>query len=148
MGKYRGVCRQEQAIFKKTTIGHSIVMGRKTYESIGRALPGRTNIIITRQKGYRAAGCVVVDSLQQAMQEAKLAAGSEEIFIIGGAQIYQQAMPMVDRIYLTKVHTVASGDTFFEFDESRWQEISKTKYQADADNIYDYDFITLVRKPK
>lgn len=133
----------EQAIFKQTTMGHPIIMGRKTHESIGRALPGRTNIVITRQKGYQADGCVVVGSLEQAINKAKKAVGDNEIFIIGGAEIYKQALPLIKRLYLTRVNVIADGDTFFKFNPDKWRQVSDEKHYADEKNPYDYDFLVL-----
>jgi len=134
------------AHFKQTTMGHPIIMGRKTYESIGRTLPGRYNVVITRQKDYRAEGCVVVGSLGQAIEKAKKAEGSNEIFIIGGEEIYNQAMPLADRIYLTKVHTSLAGDKFFKFDQKLWRQKSNETHTADDKNPSDYEFIVLERK--
>lgn len=145
-GKIPWHLSSEQAIFKQTTMGHPIIMGRKTHESISRALPGRTNIVITRQKHYQANGCIVVGSLKQAIKEAEIADGADEIFIIGGAEIYQQALPQADRLYLTRVHTNIDGDKFFNFDESQWQQLTLEEHSADANNPYDYDFILLERK--
>ncbi len=134
------------AHFKQTTMGHPMIMGRKTHQSIGKALPGRTNIVITHQKNYRAEGCVVVGSLEQAIEEAKKTEGSNEIFIIGGEEIYKQSMPLVNKIYLTKIHADIAGDKFFEFDPTEWQEVSQQDYKADAKNSYSYSFVVLERK--
>ncbi len=98
--------------FQELTTGHVIIMGRKTYESIGKPLPDRTNVIITRQKGYKVPGCIVVHSLDEALSKAREIEDSE-IFIIGGGQIYEQSIGLADRVYLTVVHTQATGDTFF-----------------------------------
>lgn len=131
--------------FKQTTMGHPILMGRKTHESIGRALPGRTNIVITRNADYKAKGCIVVGSLESAIKEAKKAPDNEEIFIIGGAEIYKLAMPLINKLYLTKVHATIEGDKFFEYDVKEWKEISREEYQADDKNKYAYDFTVLER---
>lgn len=136
----------EQAIFKQTTMGHPIIMGRKTHESIGRALPGRTNIVITRQKKYQAEGCTVVESLEQAIRSAKEAEGSDEVFIIGGEGIYKEAIPLLGKIYLTEVNADVEGDTFFMFDRSKWQELSRKAHKADDKNPYDYSFVILDRR--
>jgi len=98
--------------FKALTMGHHLIVGRKTYESIGRALPGRTMIIITRSKDYRAEGCWVVSSLQQALRLAE-ERGETEAFIGGGGMIYAQALPQAERIYLTRVHTEVEADVYF-----------------------------------
>lgn len=136
----------EQAIFKRTTMGHPIIMGRRTHESIGRALPGRTNIVITRNRNFRAEGCVVAGSLNEAMQIAQKAEGNDEIFIIGGAEIYNQALPLINRLYLTRVHAAVDGDAFFKYDPTQWQQTSNEKHSADENNQYDYEFVVLERK--
>lgn len=134
------------AYFKQTTMGHPVIMGRKTHESIGRALPDRYNVVITRQKDYQAAdGCVVVHSLDEALNLPKVKTDPEP-FIIGGAEIYRQALPLAERIYIARVHTKIDGDTFFEFDQSQWQEISRQEHRANANNHYNYDFIILEKK--
>lgn len=136
----------DMAHFKQTTMGHSVIMGRKTYESIGRALPGRYNIVITRQKDYQATrGCVVVHSLAEALSLPEVKADPEP-FVIGGSEIYNQALPLADRIYLTRIRTKMEGDTIFKFDQSRWQEVSRQEHQADNQNKYAYDFTVLERK--
>lgn len=136
----------ELARFKQFTMGHPIIMGRKTHQSIGRALPGRTNIVITRNKDFKAEGCEVVGSLEKATEKAKKAEGAEEIFIIGGEQIYKQAMPLLDRIYLTKVDVEVDGDKFFHFDPKEWKQVSSQKHSADEKNKYDFEFTVLERK--
>jgi dihydrofolate reductase len=136
----------ELARFKQVTMGHPIIMGRKTHESIGKALPGRTNIVITRDKSYKAAdGCVVVGSLKDAIEQAKKSEGSGEIFIIGGASIYEQAMPLLQRIYLTKVDADINGDKFFRYEPSRWRQISSEKNSADDKNQYDIEVTVLAK---
>ena len=135
----------ELARFKEVTMGHPIIMGRKTHESIGRALPGRTNIVITRNKDFKAEGCKTVSSLDQAIELAKSAKGSDEIFIIGGEQIYKQAMPLLGRIYLTKVYAKVDGDKFFYYDPKDWKQISSEKHLADEKNQYDFEFNILER---
>ena len=99
--------------FKKLTTGHAVLMGRKTYESIGRPLPKRTNLIVTRNQDYQAAGCEVFTSIEQALKFAQKS-NETEIFIIGGAQIYQQILPQVNTVYLTKVKTEVVGDAYFD----------------------------------
>ena len=99
--------------FKKLTTGHAVLMGRKTYESIGRPLPKRTNLIVTRNTEYQAAGCEVFTSIEQALEFAQKA-NETEVFVIGGAQIYQQIMPQVDTVYLTKVKAEVVGDAYFD----------------------------------
>jgi len=133
----------ELIYFKQTTIGHPVIMGRKTHGSIGRALPGRTNIVITRQKNYRTKNCVVVHSIDEAISQAQKASGSDEIFIIGGAEIYELAMPLAQRLYLTNVHAKIEGDKFFEHDPKDWNEISRKTYPTDKTNKYGYDVLVL-----
>jgi len=98
--------------FKERTLGHVIIMGRKTYESIGRPLPGRTNIVITRDSGREILGCLVVSSFAEAFEKAG-ELENEEVFVIGGGQIYTEALPLADRLYLTLVHAIMDGDAFF-----------------------------------
>lgn len=135
----------ELARFKQVTTGHPIIMGRKTHESIGRALPGRTNIVITHNKGFEAEGCIVVVSLEKAIEEAKKAEGAEEIFIIGGESIYKEAMPLLEHIYLTRVDAEVEGDKFFHYAENEWKQVSSEKHQADEKNKYNFEFVILER---
>lgn len=131
--------------FKRTTTGHHILMGRKTWESIGRPLPGRTMVVITRQPGYVATGCEVVGSLDAGIERAR-AAGETEAFVIGGAEIYALALPSADRIYLTRVHASFDGDTVFpDLDPAAWTETSRQRHDADEANPFAYTFITLER---
>jgi dihydrofolate reductase len=135
------------AYFKKTTLGHPIIMGKGTYESLGKPLPGRKNIVISSTKSYQAAGCAVVGSLPAALAAARGAEGDNEIFIIGGASIYELALPVADRLYLTRVHANPEGDRFFpKYDASNWREISAEPHRADDRNEYDYDFVILERR--
>ena len=133
----------EQARFKEVTMGHPIIMGRKTHESIGRALPGRTNIVVTRNKDFKAEGCEVVGFLDEAIELGKKAEGGDEVFIIGGEQIYREAMPKLERIYLTKVDATIDGDKFFYYDPKEWKQVSSEKRSADDKNQYDYNFVVL-----
>jgi dihydrofolate reductase len=127
--------------FKQLTMGHHLIMGRKTFESIGRALPGRTTIVISRQTDLSLpAGCQLAASLNDALRIAK-AAGDNEAFIIGGAAIYGLALPRADRVYLTAVHANVEGDTFFrEFNPSDWKLVADERHSADAKNQFDYSF--------
>lgn len=112
--------------FKKITSGHAIIMGRKTFESIGKPLPNRTNIVITRNKDYLVEGVVTCFSLREAVEWAGRAPGSEEIFIIGGGEIFKEALPKAGRIYLTEVQWPFEGDAFFPaFEESAFREVSR-----------------------
>lgn len=131
----------ELAYFKKITMGHPIIMGRKTHESIGRTLPGRYNIVITTNINYKpAGGSKVVTSLNEGLELVKC---DEEVFIIGGGSIYEQAMPLADRIYLTKVQAKIDGDIFFTYNPAEWREISSEHHDADSQNQYAYDFVIL-----
>lgn len=135
--------------FKRVTMGKAIIMGRKTYESIGKPLPGRTNIVVTRNEDYIADGIKVVHSLDEAIKLSEniaLIDDSEEAMVIGGAELYQQALVKADRIYLTEVHAEVQGDAYFpEFNRDEWQEIGREDFQAVESNIYDYSFIVLER---
>lgn len=131
--------------FKQITMGHPILMGRKTYESIGKPLPGRTSIIITTQKDYVAEGCMVVHSVQEAIEQAKPL--DTEICIIGGAEIYMQALPLTDTIYLTRIHHTFEGDVYFpELKEEEWETVEQEHHEPDEKNKYSYSFLTLKRK--
>lgn len=130
--------------FRNTTMGHSLIMGRKTFESFGKPLPGRHSIVITRQKDWSFAGVTVAHSLQEAIA---MAGGNEEVFIIGGAEIYSQAMPSCKKMYLTIIHHEFDGDTCFPpVDFSEWKLIKDEKHLPDEKNQYPYSFRTYVRK--
>ena len=131
--------------FKEVTMGHSIVMGRKTFESFPRRpLPGRQNIVITRNAGWQYPGVTVVHSLEDAIAAAE----TDTIFIIGGAQVYEQSLPLVDVLHLTRIHARwASADAFFPaIDMDDWQEVSREHHVSDHKNAYEFDFITLKRR--
>lgn len=128
--------------FKEITSGHHIIMGRKNYEDIGRPLPNRTNIIITRQKDYVAEGCIVVNTLVDAIETAK-ANGESELFIIGGSQIYDLAWSYCTKLYITKVHKKFDGDVYFPHINHKWKEISNEGiFKSDNKNECDYSFLT------
>ncbi|BAU47868.1 dihydrofolate reductase [Sulfurifustis variabilis] len=131
--------------FRRLTVGHPVIMGRRNYESLGRPLPDRLNIVVTRQAGYAAAsGCRVVHSLEQAFAQAD---GAEEIFVIGGGDLYAQTLERADRLYLTRVHAGVDGDTRFpEFDVAAWHEIERVHHEADAHHAYAFSFVTLDRR--
>jgi len=136
--------------FKRITMGKPVIMGRKTWESIGRPLPGRTNIVITRNSDYTVPdGVSVVSSLDAALQLAEkicLINGGDEAVVMGGAEIYALALPRAERLYLTQVHAEVNGDAFFpEIDLSRWQELGREDFQASGANPYDYSFVVLRR---
>jgi dihydrofolate reductase len=124
--------------YKNVTMGHHMIMGRKTYESIGRPLPGRTTVIITRDKNYKAEGCVVVHSLDEAL---KVAAKDDMPCIVGGGEIFRQAMDITDKIYLTIVHEEFEGDVFYpELDPREWKLIKREDLEPDEKNRYAYSF--------
>lgn len=130
--------------FKNITTGHTIIMGRKTYDSIGKPLPNRRNIIITRQKDLNLEGVEVVNSLEEALSLSK---DEEEVFIIGGAEIYKQSVAVSHRIYLTRVHQEFEADAFFpELDNETWKEIEKVDNLPDEKNKFAYTFSTLERR--
>lgn len=129
--------------FKAVTMGKPIVMGRKTYESIGRPLPGRQNIVITRQDDFTADGCDVVQSTAEAVDVAE---DADEIMVIGGSEIYAAFLPLAERIYLTRVHTEVEGDAFFPpLNKEEWRESASESYEADDSNNYAYTVTTLTR---
>lgn len=135
--------------FKKTTMSYPIVMGRKCYESIGRALPGRVNVVVTRQLEYQAKGCIVVHSIDEAYQQL-VADGHDQIFIIGGAEIYRQTESHWDKYFLTQVHTEVKGaDTHFELAHpDEWELVSSTDRLADERNPYDCTFLIYERRKR
>lgn len=135
--------------FKRVTMGHCIIMGRKTWESIGRPLPGRTNIVVSRDKNYEPEGARVVHSLEEAIELAEKVSfvdGSEEAFVIGGAALYREALPLASRFHLTRVHAEVDGDTSLpEFDESQWHEIGREDFDSNESNPYSYSICLLER---
>ncbi len=132
--------------FRRLTTGHAIILGRKNYESIGKPLPERTNIVITRNRDFRADGCLVAHSLDEALV---LTGNDPEIFVIGGAEIYRAALARTNRLYLTRVHATITGDTHFpEFDETEWREISRERHERDERHAYAYSFVVLERIKK
>lgn len=132
------------ARFKKLTLNHTVLMGRKTFQSIGKALPERRNVVITRQKEFQAPGCLVAGSVEEVLQ---LCQNQEEVFVIGGASIYEQALPHAHKIYLTRIHQSFPGDTFlFTIDPNIWKETSREDCEPDGQNPYPYSFLTYERK--
>jgi dihydrofolate reductase len=135
--------------FKATTMGKPIIMGRKTYESIGKPLPGRTNIVLTTNKNFSAEGVKVVHSVEQALSVADAVAaleGAQEVMVIGGAEIYSLMLPTADRLYLTEVKAEVDGDAFFpELDWSAWQERGREDFAAEGPNPFDYSFVVFDR---
>ncbi|MCK4676157.1 MAG: type 3 dihydrofolate reductase [Gammaproteobacteria bacterium] len=132
------------AHFKSVTMGKPIVMGRKTFESIGKPLPGRTNIVLSRNPDTRYEGVVCVSNFEDAVAAIP---DAEEIMVIGGSTIYEMLLPQVDRLYLTYVDAEFEGDAWFpEFEESHWQEIESVTRLADEKNLYDCRFVTLEKR--
>lgn len=132
--------------FKNLTWGGVVIMGRKTFESVNKPLPGRTNIVITQQKDWRAPGVIVACNLSEALDKGQ-AAGAKEFYVIGGGQIYAEAFSMANKIYLTRVHAHLEGDVFFPvIDFSQWQLIEKNDNKADEKHAYDYTFEIWERK--
>lgn len=129
--------------FRQLTMGHHIIMGRKTFESLGRLLPGRTTVIVSRQPGYAAEGAIAATSLREAVAAC---GDDEEIFVIGGAELYREALTLADRLYLTEVHAEFKGDAFFpEYDREAWREDSREPHLS-ADGLA-FSFVTYRRKP-
>jgi dihydrofolate reductase len=130
--------------FKKVTLGHHIIMGRKTFESLGKPLPNRTTIIITRNKNFTQHGCIVVNSLNEAIEATK---EDENPYILGGAEIYKQALDIADKLDLTFVHQNFEADVFFpEIDFKIWKETSREDFKSDEKNKFNYSFVTYLRK--
>jgi len=127
--------------FKQITLGAPILMGRKTYESIGRPLPGRTNIIISRNPAYRQPGCLIFNGIEQALAHCS---NADEVFIIGGSALYQSMLPLADTLYLTQIHQDFDGDTFFpELDSKQWLEVAREEVNDDPDASFSYSFLKL-----
>jgi dihydrofolate reductase len=130
------------AHFKRVTMGKPVIMGRRTYESIGRPLPGRKNIVISRRSDYSPEGCVIVNSVEAAIAQAN----HEEVMIIGGGQLYAEMLPHADRLYLTLIDAELEGDTRFpDYTIYDWKEIDRERHEPDEKNNYAYEFVTLER---
>jgi dihydrofolate reductase len=130
--------------FRQLTMGHHVIMGRKTHQSLPRPLPGRTLIVMTRQRDYEAGEALIAANLDDAL---RLATGDPEPFVIGGAEIFRMALPRVERIYQTIVHAQSDGDTFFpEWDESEWRVLEERRHAGNATNDADYTFRVLERR--
>jgi dihydrofolate reductase len=130
--------------FKAKTLGHPIIMGRKTFESLGKPLPGRTNIVITKTPHYKVEGIVVVHSVEDALDEAKKRE-EKEILIIGGASIFAETMALTDKIYLTEVKASVPGNITFRFNKMDWKEIFREDHFKDGKHAYDFSFVELIR---
>ena len=132
--------------FRRLTMGKPVLMGRRTFESIGLALPGRSNIVVSRNPGWEAPGCLPVHSLAEGIEQAR---GHRELMVIGGAAIFAAALPLAERMYLTIIQEDFSGDTrFVEFDAQDWNELERQDYSPDDANPYSYSFVTLQRKSR
>lgn len=135
----------DMAYFRKATMGHTVLMGRKTYESIGKPLDGRRNVIVTTNRDFQAEGCLVVHSVEEAMS---LADGDEnEVFVIGGAEIYRLVLPFADRLHVTEIDHEFAGDAFFpEIDDRIWEPVSVEQGVTDEKNPYSYRFVVYERR--
>jgi dihydrofolate reductase len=135
--------------FKSVTMGKPIIMGRKTYESIGKPLPGRTNIVVTANSGFRAEGVEVVHSPEQAVQLGLAIArrdGCDELLVIGGAELYRALLPQASRLYLTEVQADVAGDAFFpDFHRAQWQELSREDFKAGVAGDFGHSFVVYQR---
>ena len=135
--------------FMQTTKAHYVIMGRKNYDSIPekfRPLPNRTNVVVTRQKNFKAEGCIVVHSLEEGIEQARKA-NEPEVFIIGGAEIFKYGFPLSQRLYLTEIFAEVDGDTYFpKWNAAEWKEISRKHHPADARHAFEFDFVVYERK--
>jgi len=130
--------------FKALTMGHHMIMGRKTFDSIGRPLPGRTTVVVTRNRELQISGCLVAHTLEQAIAAC---AGDEQIFIVGGAELYAQVMPLADMLYITEIQQAIDGDAHFpEFDRAEWLEVSREKCSQQTPQPLEYHFVSYRRK--
>lgn len=133
------------AFFKRTTMGKPIIMGRKTFDSIGRPLPGRQNIIITRNNAFTAEGCDLANSIEKAM--SLVSEGEQEVMLIGGASLYLQTLEQADALYLTQIHHGFTGDTWFpDIDMIQWSETYREDFEADEKNPHPYSFMKYLRE--
>ncbi|HSM29272.1 MAG TPA: type 3 dihydrofolate reductase [Woeseiaceae bacterium] len=131
--------------FKRLTVGKPVIMGRRTFESIGRPLPDRRNIVMTRDANYAADGCDVVTSVEEALDAAQ---GAGEVMVIGGGQVYRDFLPHADRVYLTRVQADVEGDTYFrDIDRIRWRLVSSEHHDADEKHAYAFDLMEFERQP-
>ena len=137
-------CPEDLKHFKQLTMGHHMIMGRKTFDSIGRALPGRTTVVVTRDAELKIEGCLIAHSLPDALLACK---NDEQVFIVGGAQIYQQALPLADTLYVTEIQQDVEGDAHFpEIDFEIWQEISREVHHQLSPEPLEYHFVIYLRK--
>ncbi len=136
-------CPEDLKHFKALTMGHHMIMGRKTFDSIGKPLPGRTTVVVTRDRALQIEGCLVAHSLQEAIAACT---GDTEAFIVGGAELYAQALPLVDTLYITEMQQVVAGDAHFpDFDRKVWCETVREKHSQEMPQPLDYHFVTYRR---
>jgi len=136
-------CPEDLKHFKALTMGHHMIMGRKTFASIGKPLPGRTTVIVTRNNGLTIDGCIIAHTLEQAIAAC---AGDEETFIVGGAELYAQALPLVDTLYITEIRQDVEGDAHFpEFNRAEWQQVSREKRHQETPQPLEFDFVSYRR---
>jgi dihydrofolate reductase len=137
---------EDLKLFKKRTSHHVVIMGRKTYDSIGKPLPNRLNIVVSRSKDLKIEGCTVVNTLQDAIEIAKNESDKDEVFIIGGEKIYNLAESLATKLYLTKVHASLEGDAFFNLKPyENWRTISSVSYSKDEKNEYAFEVLEIIR---
>jgi dihydrofolate reductase len=137
-------CPEDLKHFKALTMGHHMIMGRKTFDSIGKPLPGRTTVVVTRDRNLKIDGCLVAHSLEEAIAAC---AGDKEVFVVGGAELYRQAMPLMDTLYITEIQQDVEGDAHFpEFNQSAWQETSREMRSQETPQPLEYHFVTYRRK--
>lgn len=136
-------CPEDLKHFKSLTMGHHMIMGRKTFDSIGKPLPGRTTVVVTRNAALNIEGCIIAHSLEAAI---KTCAADSEIFIVGGAELYALAMPLATTLYITEIQQEVPGDAFFpEFNRTQWQEISREQHSQVSPQALDFHFVTYSR---
>lgn len=136
-------CPEDLKHFKALTMGHHMIMGRKTFDSIGKPLPGRTTVVVSRNRELKIEGCIVAHSLNEAITAC---AGDDEIFIVGGAELYSQALPLANKMYLTEIQQEISGDAFFPaFDLDEWSEVAREQRSQEIPQPLAYHFITYQR---
>ena len=136
-------CPEDLKHFKALTMGHPMIMGRKTFDSIGKPLPGRVTVVVTRDRGLKVEGCLIAHSLPEAIAACT---GDEEIFVVGGAELYAQALPLVDRLYITEIQQEVEGDAHFpEFNRAEWQEVSRERFRQETPQPLEYHFVTYCR---
>jgi dihydrofolate reductase len=137
-------CPEDLKHFKALTMGHHMIMGRKTYDSIGKPLPGRTTVVVTRNTGLQIDGCLIAHSLEQAIAAC---AGDEAIFIVGGAELYTQSLPLADTLYITEIQQDVEGDAHFPaFNKAEWQEVSREVRSQETPQPLEYHFVCYRRK--